>query len=222
MVERQEDLNQEFDKVFEAEISEWVAKNRKYRSSNSEDGAEYKDLQGVDHPDPRNELVGMAMSGGGTRSAVFNLGVAQALAQYGLMNQVDYMSTISGGGYLGSSLTSLCAEDLPYDTQDSENGPSRLDMTKDRFPYAFPGPLAQPPEGNNTSPEVHGLESPATRHVREYARLLIPGSGIFHMETWTTISRYLVSTFALWVLFLLPMASAILLPSGALGPATGR
>ena len=33
------------------------------------------------------------------------------------------------------------------------------------------------------------------------------------METWTTISRYLVSTFALWVLFLLPMASAILLPT---------
>ena len=175
-------LNQPFDEMFSAEIREWVGKHREYRTKDSK-------FPSPDHPDPRNGLVGLAMSGGGMRSATFNLGVAQALAQYNLMDHVDYISTISGGGYLGSSLTSLCAEELPYPAQPPEKESTRLDMTKERFPYAFPGPLPRPSGVNRTSPDVHGLESPATRHVREYSRLLLPSTGIFQMETGTTISR---------------------------------
>lgn len=100
-------LNQPLDDMFSAGVREWVRKHREYRSMET-------DFPSPDHPDPRNGLAGLAMSGGGMRSAVFNLGVAQALAEYGVMNHVDYISTISGGGYLGSSLTCLCAEELPY------------------------------------------------------------------------------------------------------------
>lgn len=49
-------------------------------------------------------LTGLAYSGGGIRSATFCLGVAQALNRYGLIDRLDYLSTVSGGGYFGTSL----------------------------------------------------------------------------------------------------------------------
>ena len=52
-------------------------------------------------------LTGLALSGGGIRSATFALGVTQAFAAKDLMRRFDYLSTVSGGGYLGSSLTWL-------------------------------------------------------------------------------------------------------------------
>ena len=48
---------------------------------------------------------GLALSGGGIRSAAFNLGVLQALKRKRAFQQIDYLSTVSGGGYIGSSLT---------------------------------------------------------------------------------------------------------------------
>jgi predicted acylesterase/phospholipase RssA len=48
--------------------------------------------------------LGLAFSGGGIRSATFNLGVLQALAENDLLKYVDYLSTVSGGGYIGSWL----------------------------------------------------------------------------------------------------------------------
>jgi len=46
--------------------------------------------------------VGLALSGGGIRSATFNLGVLQALARAQLLRRLDFLSTVSGGGYVGS------------------------------------------------------------------------------------------------------------------------
>jgi hypothetical protein len=49
--------------------------------------------------------VGLALSGGGIRSATFCLGVVQVLVARGLMKDFDYLSTVSGGGYTGSFIT---------------------------------------------------------------------------------------------------------------------
>ncbi len=48
--------------------------------------------------------VGLAFSGGGIRSATFNLGVLQQLQELDLLRHVDYLSTVSGGGYIGAWL----------------------------------------------------------------------------------------------------------------------
>lgn len=48
-----------------------------------------------------NDLCGLALSGGGIRSATFNLGVLQAMARFDLLRHVDYLATVSGGGYIG-------------------------------------------------------------------------------------------------------------------------
>ena len=55
----------------------------------------------------RRTLVGLALSGGGIRSATTNLGVLQALAELRILPLVDFLSTVSGGGYIGSALSTL-------------------------------------------------------------------------------------------------------------------
>ena len=52
----------------------------------------------------RHGLVGLAFSGGGIRSATFNLGVLEALKENDFLRFVDYLSTVSGGGYIGGWL----------------------------------------------------------------------------------------------------------------------
>jgi len=56
-------------------------------------------------PNRGKNAVGLGLSGGGIRSATFCLGVVQVLADRDLLKDVDYLSTVSGGGYTGSFLT---------------------------------------------------------------------------------------------------------------------
>ena len=81
---------------------------------------------GQDTSDPTAEPAGpfcaLALSGGGIRSATFSLGVIQAIAlssrsttgnpaattyPTSLLSSIDYLSTVSGGGYVGGFLSSL-------------------------------------------------------------------------------------------------------------------
>ena len=52
-----------------------------------------------------DRAVGLALSGGGLRSASFGLGVLVALSRAGLYRHFDYLSTVSGGGYTGTLLS---------------------------------------------------------------------------------------------------------------------
>jgi len=53
------------------------------------------------------DTVGLALSGGGIRSATFCLGVLQGLACKGRLRCIDFVSTVSGGGYIGVFLGRL-------------------------------------------------------------------------------------------------------------------
>jgi Patatin-like phospholipase len=55
--------------------------------------------------EPVLNAVGLSLSGGGIRSAAFCLGVLQALDNAHVLKRIDYLSTVSGGGYVGSSLS---------------------------------------------------------------------------------------------------------------------
>lgn len=84
---------------------------RRVRRAEAEAVAARRDSQepekGHAGKDPSADLVGLAFSGGGVRSASFNLGLLQAFFRSGLLKHVDYLSTVSGGGYIGSYLASL-------------------------------------------------------------------------------------------------------------------
>jgi hypothetical protein len=57
--------------------------------------------------DPAQPAIGLALSGGGVRSATFCLGVLRALAKNGVLHRFDYLSTVSGGGYAGAAFGRL-------------------------------------------------------------------------------------------------------------------
>lgn len=61
---------------------------------------------GADKP---ANMVGLALSGGGIRSATFSLGIIQALAraERSAFSKIDIVSSVSGGGYIGCFLRSL-------------------------------------------------------------------------------------------------------------------
>jgi hypothetical protein len=88
-------------------------------------------------------LIGLSLSGGGIRSAAFCLGVLQALDAAKVLEQVDYMSTVSGGGYIGCSLTGCLEEEravwnFPYASLLKEDEPRPLQHIRDFSNYLFP------------------------------------------------------------------------------------
>jgi len=76
------------------------------------------------------DYLALALSGGGIRSASFGLGVMQALVSAGALNRLDYLSTVSGGGYIGSSLTWFLHNGLP------DGRPAGTDTSN--FPFGQP------------------------------------------------------------------------------------
>lgn len=81
-----------FDRVFRREWEDVTLRRRKH-------GYEAQSNQTEVKPPP--DLVGLAFSGGGIRSATFCLGILQALEGAGWLRLVDYLSTVSGGGFIG-------------------------------------------------------------------------------------------------------------------------
>jgi Patatin-like phospholipase len=74
-------------------------------------------ITGADKPH-----VGLAFSGGGIRSATLNLGVLEALAAKKLLDRFDYLSTVSGGGYIGAFFNSLIVRSGGIDAAQSKLG----------------------------------------------------------------------------------------------------
>lgn len=80
---------------------------------------------GGDVSSDAGDAVGLALSGGGLRSATFCLGVLQSLGRRGLLEQVDFMSTVSGGGYIGSLISM-------HGVQALQPGPGQQESTQVR------------------------------------------------------------------------------------------
>ena len=58
--------------------------------------------QGISESATDCGTVGIALSGGGVRSAAFSLGALQKFYSRGRLRAVDFLSTVSGGGYTGA------------------------------------------------------------------------------------------------------------------------
>lgn len=140
------------------------------------------------------DRFGLALSGGGIRSATFNLGLLQALAQLGVLRQVDYLSTVSGGGYIGGFWTAWLARHR------GRPGVARSPLVNDQ----------------------RGGERAEVRHLREFSRFLLPRAGVFETEFWgilMTVLGGLIPSFvaALAVLVVLWHAWLLILASIAAG-----
>jgi hypothetical protein len=127
---------------------------------------------------PGANLTGIALSGGGIRSASFCLGALQALDaltkdnEPRVLDAVDYLSTVSGGGYIGASLVAALMQgnSFPFDSQ--------LDLQ----------------------------ETPETKHLRDYSNFLVPKT-IDYLVDVATVLRGLLVNAVLVLPFLLLLAA---------------
>lgn len=105
--ERADDAHDPSGKVFEKDV--WPAELEEIRARRRAVGDEraLPEAGPGTGPSTRFDLTGLALSGGGIRSASFSLGVTQFLIEKGLFKRVDYLSTVSGGGYIGACLSAL-------------------------------------------------------------------------------------------------------------------
>jgi hypothetical protein len=157
------------------------------------------------------QLVGLAFSGGGIRSATFNLGVLQGLASVGLLKFVDYLSTVSGGGYIGAWLAAWMkrrsAEHV--EARLPTNGAAATDSLRE--PAAISGDesaLAADDDAATDSPR----EPAAIRHLRRHTDYLAPRQGFLSADRWVLAAIYL-RNFLLNQLVLLFAALIVLLLS---------
>ena len=126
-------------------------------------------------------LFGVSFSGGGIRSATFNLGVLQALQELNLLGAIDYLSTVSGGGYIGSWFISWVKR--------AGGIPSLAGTTDSSGEFKEPNPI---------------------RHLRRYSNYLTPRVGLMNADTWSIASMYL-RNLLLNLLVLIPLLIAALL-----------
>src|SRR5258705_3558688 len=122
----------------------------------------------------------LCISGGGIRSATFGLGAIQGLAERGLLQQFDYLSTVSGGAYIGSWLTMWATR---------AGGVEKIvpDLTADAC----------------TS------ERDPIGHLREYNSYLSPTVGATSSDLWTLAATVLRNVLLTW-LVLVPLLLAVL------------
>lgn len=86
--------------------------------------------------DPSSNLVGLALSSGGLRSAAFCLGVLQGLARAGLLRGIDYLSCVGGGGYIGGRIAARIARE-GFEKVNQQLGDARWDSSlEERLPNA--------------------------------------------------------------------------------------
>ena len=103
------------------------------------------------------DLTGLALSGGGVRSAAFCLGALQAINAAGALNQVDYLSTVSGGGFVGGAMSANMQRNAHF-----------------AFGGAQSGRRAGAPRlGDDTPPDTM-RDTLAVQYLRNFSNYLVP------------------------------------------------
>jgi len=151
-------------------------------------------------------LVGLSLSGGGIRSATFNLGLLQKLDKKGILRNCDYLSTVSGGGYIGSCLSSLLTNREASTDSSAE---------KKQFPFRFNRDSESDEHQEvdyqlQSTPDIY-KERREINYLRGTKNYLQLKDSLFSLETW----RFLATFFSGQVLInLIPLAIMILVAYG--------
>lgn len=133
----------------------------------------------------KQNLAAICLSGGGIRSATFGLGVLQGLAHNKLLDKFAYVSTVSGGGYIGSWLSAWIHRE--------EKG---LEGVAEQLPGEHPTSVMKP-------------EAEPITHLRAYSNYLTPKLGLMSADTWTLVAIVIRNLLLNW-LVLIPLLIAVL------------
>jgi Patatin-like phospholipase len=142
------------------------------------------------------DRAALCLSGGGIRSACFALGVLQALAKRRMLDRFHYLSTVSGGGYIGSWLSAWrhhAADDKAVFQQLA----SRCHRpATDAGSDPFSEPL-----------EVEGL--------RQNSNFLTPRLGLVSADTWTLAALCGRNLLLNWTIFGPLLLALVMVPQMA-------
>ncbi|MEW5771173.1 MAG: patatin-like phospholipase family protein [Pseudomonadota bacterium] len=151
--------------------------------------AEEPPFQGDEGEGRAEAGIDLAFSGGGIRSATFNLGVLQGMARRGLLKHVDYLSTVSGGGYIGAWY-------MAFLKRQAGNDPAQAERL-----------LA--PQGQG---QANGAgEHPSITWLRRFSNYLTPKTGLSG-DTLTLVATYLRNLLLNLIVILACLGAVLLLP----------
>jgi hypothetical protein len=136
----------------------------------------------------------LCLSGGGIRSATFALGVLQGLAYSGVLGTIDYLSTVSGGGYTGGWFTAWLKREGP-------DGRDNVLRTID------PGTALQKPHRGKGADEASPVE-----RVRRTCQYLAPRGGVVSADVWTLVTTMSRNLLLNWLVILPILAAALMIP----------
>ncbi len=147
----------------------------------------------------------LCLSGGGIRSAAFSFGVLRALATAGVLHRFHYLSTVSGGGYIGSWLTAWIHRHFS-EARDSGATPSRRERLAQVSALLAEGASGRA-LGGEKPPEPWQVA-----HVRRFTNYLSPRTGAFSLDTWTLGAIYLRNLLLNWLVVLPLLGAALIAP----------
>jgi hypothetical protein len=133
-----------------------------------------------------SRLMGICFSGGGIRSATFNLGILQGLAELGLLKCFDYLSTVSGGGYIHQWLAAWGKREGFSNVADQ-----LIPLPEKDSPRSHPEPI---------------------RWLRRYSNYLTPEKGLFTADTWVVLATWLRNTILNQIILISGLLFLVLLP----------
>ena len=136
------------------------------------------------HAHPTSALC---LSGGGVRSGTFALGVLQGLAHLGVLGKFDYLSTVSGGGYIGGWLTAWL----------HRQGPEGREQTLRAL------------DPDQTVAATGQIDAGPVGYLRRMCQYLAPTGGADMWTLFATLGRNLILN---WTVILPLIAAALLVP----------
>jgi hypothetical protein len=175
---------------------------------------------------------GLGLSGGGIRSASLALGVMQALAEHNLLRRFDYISTVSGGGFIGASLqwwlrslredkvsklppekcaeqpvSEAAVEDEPAASgaDDGKSESLTFGLGPDDFPY---GP-AHAFQADDKTPPAKAQAQRNLEFLRAHSAYLIAGNGINAWSMAGVVMRTVFVSLLIWMPLLTGIAALI-------------
>ena len=158
-------------------------------------------------------LAGLSLSGGGIRSATFNLGVLQALAKANKLRRFDYLSTVSGGGYVGGWWSAWLA---------------RNERAHDLPPNLFPPDEDIAAERDDRRAQMEKLHEHASvdreqvkdsavnagvdpiHHLRLFSNFITPRKGLLSADTWRAVTITTRNIVLTWLILLPVILAAII------------
>lgn len=166
---------------------------------------------GLELPTDDN-LIGLAISGGGVRSATLGLGLFQAFIRANVLKCFDYLSTVSGGGYIGSCLSSLLSREpnnlekySPAPNANERYKAEEVGLSEDDCPLSPKIDYEYAPLERTRLTAKHQL-----LHLRRYGEYLTPRRGIFGWDVSRAVGAVVSGLLIHLALFLLLLSVVVL------------